>query len=344
MLNCDRDSSHDAPSTVTPSSVPVTVSYDTHSDNVTHRQFRVLLILTTINTILLGGVIAGPVLVPYLREQWTQYQQRRQARLAEQQRFEQMRKHFAAALATPIPPETVMYTEDPEEAKVLLASDPDWRTVRTRAPNRSGREWQTWQSAAFRDAPEDWKQLMALHNRSLAPARPAREQGAVLLLFYEMTDRNNQKRLIEVTLDVEEMESSMMWSSSGGAFNRIRARRTLYARALDPALLLRGQPQNPQNYFEFTLHIGTGNDLNSPAAPQANARIALDPALVTTPAFRFYAGQPDPADPRRFTIAYELNGRLGAIEGHVLDDGRVVLEPREGEVLSRGRAAAVWIR
>jgi hypothetical protein len=45
---------------------------------------------------------------------------------------------------------------------------------------------------------------------------------------------------------------------------------------------------------------------------------------------RVFGGQPDPADPAHFTIAYTLNDRPGVIDGRLLDDGTVDLRVREG--------------
>jgi hypothetical protein len=44
---------------------------------------------------------------------------------------------------------------------------------------------------------------------------------------------------------------------------------------------------------------------------------------------RFYAGQPDPHDPSRFTIRYELDGQPGTIEGSI-DEGSVWLDVVDG--------------
>ncbi|HEX4125453.1 MAG TPA: hypothetical protein VHY37_12050 [Tepidisphaeraceae bacterium] len=57
--------------------------------------------------------------------------------------------------------------------------------------------------------------------------------------------------------------------------------------------------------------------------------------------FRFYAGQPDPADPSRFTIDYTYDGIPGTIDGMVTDTGVVILTPRTGAVI-RGMASNVW--
>jgi hypothetical protein len=47
-------------------------------------------------------------------------------------------------------------------------------------------------------------------------------------------------------------------------------------------------------------------------------------------AVRVFGGQPDPADPSHFTIAYTVNDRPGVIDGRLRDDGTVDLRVREG--------------
>jgi len=49
---------------------------------------------------------------------------------------------------------------------------------------------------------------------------------------------------------------------------------------------------------------------------------------------RIFSGQPDPADPSHFTIAYERDGAAGVIDGWLRDDDRIRLIPRDGKVLS----------
>ena len=48
---------------------------------------------------------------------------------------------------------------------------------------------------------------------------------------------------------------------------------------------------------------------------------------------RFFAGQPDPADATRFTIAYEQKGRRGIVEG-CLTDEKVVMTVLNGPAAS----------
>jgi hypothetical protein len=54
------------------------------------------------------------------------------------------------------------------------------------------------------------------------------------------------------------------------------------------------------------------------------------PGLRGARRLRFYAGRPDPADPSRFTIPYEIDGRAGALDGRLDDDGGIIVHVREG--------------
>jgi hypothetical protein len=57
--------------------------------------------------------------------------------------------------------------------------------------------------------------------------------------------------------------------------------------------------------------------------------------------FRFYAGQPDPANPSRFTIDYTYQGNPGTIDGSVGDGGNIILTPRQG-VLIKDHSGTIW--
>ena len=50
-----------------------------------------------------------------------------------------------------------------------------------------------------------------------------------------------------------------------------------------------------------------------------------------------YAAQPDPADASHFTMAYDLDGKPGAIDGWLKPDGSVVLKPPVGKLVN-----SVW--
>jgi hypothetical protein len=49
--------------------------------------------------------------------------------------------------------------------------------------------------------------------------------------------------------------------------------------------------------------------------------------------YRFFAGQPDPADPSHFTIPYDLDGKHGVIHGRVKANGALELKPDGGRLV-----------
>lgn len=65
------------------------------------------------------------------------------------------------------------------------------------------------------------------------------------------------------------------------------------------------------------------------AGTEWKAVIFLKDAAVTGTPVRFFAGQPDAADESHFTIGYEIGGRLGVIDGWLMNDGSVNLKVRE---------------
>jgi hypothetical protein len=67
----------------------------------------------------------------------------------------------------------------------------------------------------------------------------------------------------------------------------------------------------------------------TPAADGQPERFRIDAPNT----YRFYAGQPDPADPSRFTIDYDMNGTRGTIRGRVKGDETIELLPTTGRVV-----------
>src|SRR4051794_29895116 len=73
----DRTSMHDDLRRAKP------ISYESPAGcGISRRGFRLLLLLTFINTILLGATVAGPELHRFATNQWSAYQQRRAQRAA----------------------------------------------------------------------------------------------------------------------------------------------------------------------------------------------------------------------------------------------------------------------
>ena len=56
----------------------------------------------------------------------------------------------------------------------------------------------------------------------------------------------------------------------------------------------------------------------------------LRAGFETAKRLRFFAAQLDPKDESRFSIAYEMDGRTGTVDGKLEDDGNVTLKVRDG--------------
>jgi hypothetical protein len=59
------------------------------------------------------------------------------------------------------------------------------------------------------------------------------------------------------------------------------------------------------------------------------------PYLGSAERLQLFAGQPDPADPARFTIPYDLDGQRGTISGRLLGSGGVELKIADGPLQGR---------
>jgi hypothetical protein len=82
---------------------------------------------------------------------------------------------------------------------------------------------------------------------------------------------------------------------------------------------------------EFTTWTPTAAGLTRrPEVGMGGDRIRV-PGLKGAKHLRFFAGQPDRADASRFTIAFEVDGRKGVIEGTFEESGAVELRVRAAE-------------
>ena len=72
-------------------------------------------------------------------------------------------------------------------------------------------------------------------------------------------------------------------------------------------------------------------------------RAVLSLQLDVHDPFRLYAGQPDPADPSRFTIDYACNGVRGTLVGTLGPDDTIALAPAEPVTDRRGFRGSIII-
>lgn len=323
--------------------VAKSLEYDRGSESrAVARRYRLLLGLTLFNTLMLVGLTAGPYLLPFAREKWEQWQA---ARAQERMRREIVAFEQKCAAHAP-PPQTVVYEEDPAEGAKLLATPGGAyeRAVSTLA------DLPAFQPPVRAVVPDYAQSFVALADGSGGGGGGGGGSlfsgGGLwstpsLLFMHERTTPGGQKLLVEVWLNPGYQIGTHEDQTDAGNFTVFGAtkRRRLMARAwsVPPA------PAQPQQVHQWlTLLALPDADVPELArVPAGRARPSSaddhDAAAATTrpvpvdygSRLRFHAGQADPADPSHFTIAYQLDGKAGTIDGRVRDD-KLTLRPREG--------------
>jgi hypothetical protein len=316
------------------------LEYVRASSPVTRRQFRFLLFLTLLNTILLSVFICGPSVSSFIRTSWNDYQARR--KLAQ---FQQQRAALLQTVAAyTAPSDQVVYEENPQEAAKLLNASTDYSTLPNSRNDIIYLTPQPWQPPIYRKPDPLVSQL---HAAVLNP--PAKEQPTILL--HKLKCPSGEERLIWITLAAR---FQLLYEDAGGGQQfvpqgnvqvrqlRTRADRLLsvhlvqevYGSSLVPsldahprlaALLLNTFPQNTTVTWTNT---GTWE----------NGRIDVQPGGV----FRLYAAQVDPADPSHFTINYAIDNQRNTIDGYLKNDNQILFVPRAGRIVRKNSDVLVW--
>jgi len=165
------------------------IQYAQGTAPVTRRQFRFLLLLTLLNTILLGVFICGPGVSSFIRTSWNDYQARRKLNQLQQQRAALLQKTAAYTA----PPDEVVYEENPAEATRLLNSSTDYSSIPGSSREVIYLTPQPWQPPVFRKMNPLVSQF---HAAVLNP--PNKSQPTVLL--HKLKNPNGEERLVWITL------------------------------------------------------------------------------------------------------------------------------------------------
>jgi len=307
---------HDAASDPAVSEKPGPIStpaleYEQRNTTISRRQYRVLLTLTLLNTILLAGFVAGPVFLPFARQQWQQFQVAREQR----RRQAQQRAAYAQELSTPLVNEVVL-DENPQTAAKLLADGSKYRTARSDVTYIAARPWQS--PALLKSAPA------AAH---LADA------GMVFL--HGLKDPSGAERLVGVFVDAVQRTISGEQGDSRRRFI-LQTERRLVAFVIEPD----GKQHKALNFqlgretWLSTINWTRGNPDWEHGQVEYNVKDL----------FRIYAAKLDPSDPSKFTIDYDVDDHHGTIDGRLVAADRVELTPREGAIVNKdvqGRSL-VW--
>ena len=301
---------------------PAALEYDRSGNHVTRGQFRVLLILMFVNTVVIVGYVAVPGGTQWARQQWKDFETRRAVEAREQQkrdaaakRIEAFRKVLPALAAMKLPADPPVYTEDGVEEASLLASNPAYQTVRF---ERQGMELNLWQPAVARTAPVEVLEMQKV----LGNARGG--DGATAFMHARQNPAGAQ-RLVWCTIEAEQQASS---DSSGDYF--VMTRRTLRVRLIDPG----SADETPQTLATVETEFDQRGDAE-------RAHVKRDGTSKTPQVFRLLSGVPDAADATRCTVPYVLNGATGAFAIRVMPNDRLLVEPGEGRIAERMGDTAV---
>jgi hypothetical protein len=290
------------------------LTYDPDSGRVSRRQFRFLLILTLVNTLMLGGFVVGPGLSKLAGGWWQDYKRWRSDREAAKQRQAARAKRLAdygKLLAHADPPDKVVYDEDQERAAKLIGSGAYFRS-------RSGGNFiyltpRPWQFPAEAPPPTGFQFIAA------PPGAP--------LFVHGRKSARGQERLVWVTLEARQGSSEETRFADAPRRFMIRTQRQLGAQSFAPDSTADGVLVAATRYLEI-LDRETRVTWTRTTSWE-NGAVEVEPEQV----MRFFAGQPDPIDQSHFTIAYELNGRRDVLDGYLKDDDTVTLEPRQGRIV-----------
>jgi hypothetical protein len=303
---------------------PPALTYDLEPGRpqVTRRQFRFLLILTLVNTLMLGAFVAGPGISKMTAGWWNNYKRWRDDR-AKARQDKAIRDKFLVdyrrILTHSAPPDKVAYEEDQDRAAKLLAAGDHTTFFGGNPVYLTPKPWQT---PVMPHAPLPL-QLMSI--RSGVP-------GAPLFIGGRKTP-SGEERFVWVGLISDQRWETVRDRSDAVATSRrynVKTRRILSARAYRPHAVdtvLEGggqhtleilQPPDGETTVTWTM-----------TTSWENGRIDVLPRHL----MRFFMGQPDPNDSSRFTITYEINGERGILDGQLHDDQTVTLRPRQGRIV-----------
>lgn len=307
---------------------------------VTRRGFRLLLGLTLLNTTMMATFLLGPHLSPFIHAQWEKWQASREAK---REREYAVAVH-AQCLTHVAPPDKVLYEEDPARAVELLASGAAYEPAVLLRQNFTGeRPPPGWQPPVRAKAPDYFTRLWRtmggrgdVFSNAITPA--------TLLFLHERVTPRGEKWMVIVELETATRFNTSPDPTGATETWTQEKRRKLNITVYDLAgVYNHGRPVIMQ---EQTLTLLAPDRRNHVVARGVPAPDESGDAVASVPAagpkaldygniLRFFPGQPDAADRSRFSIAYQLDGKDGVIDGWLKDEG-VILRPRNGRPAYEG--------
>jgi hypothetical protein len=307
-------------------SKPPPLQYQIAPSPVTRGQFRLLLLLLLIQVVVTMQSAYAPGFVTWAKARWAEHQ-RAVAHRA------QVRQHFATmgrCLAYAEPAGRVVWDEDPDRAAGLLAAA-GYAPIPIEGTNAPPFVLNAMRPGAFATPPPFVPEAAVgmFHNRS---------GRALLFMHGRRAAAGGPERLVVVTVGawvaMAADNKSVGESFDFGLFKIQGFAAQSFAWSADGEATWDGPGQGRELAIEdatsgVEMH-GHWLPAPSPGEP-GNLRLDYRNQL------RVFAGQADPADASHFTVAYDLDGRPGVIDGWLKPEGSVQLEPRMGK-----RVNAIW--
>jgi hypothetical protein len=291
---------------------------------VSVRGFRLFLALTLLNTTLLASSVLGPQLFPFLRTSWTQWRADRKQRQADAQVRQALLASRQQCLTHAFAAGAVVYDEDPVESLRLMRDGSAQFARAMRPPDQAPAGWVPPVMAAPPAYLQSWQRM------------PGSVPGGCVLFLHERATPGGASYLVCVQLN-DRFEFDHLNDNDP----QTRQYRTTFRQAKTRRIGVVAWPVGPAADFDFRkgaagimtreYRLQLPDTFQRPVARRLNTPEGLRaiPPTDYGNVLRIFGGQPDPGDPSKFSIAYQIDGREGVLQGRLKDDA-VELLPREG--------------
>jgi hypothetical protein len=279
------------------------LDYDGTATVVTVRGFRTLLLLTLLNTAMLGWfTLTGTQGPQFVQRQWESWKHKREVRKAEAAMLALQQK----CMTHSAPADQVIYTEDPQRGAALMGAGSSYSRI-----DVSQATVPDWPAPVERPSPAYWNDISKVrqldHGFQAGPGP--------LAFLHERKTPSGQQRLVAVYFSTRQR-----FSPSANEPDIVRT-----FRRMDAAVYTPFAPGTSATWTQSTieLRLPQPDVVRVTRAPDGSYTAQRPPSLTV------FAGQPDPVDPTHFTVAYDIAGQGGVVDGWVLDK-EVILKPRNG--------------
>ncbi len=287
-----------------------------------------MLLLTLINTVMLGVYVVGPGLNGCARQQWADFQRRQAERKVQAQRAIVRAAYLPAqqqCMDYLAPPGTLLYAEDPDGIGRLMAAGPVNQICQFDTINRpkemvsvpvgalappftaSMPTTVTVPDTLFHSGP-----LFNQPHTTMLVLHQCRTAAGVRLVVVYVSCSQNCSELVHSSINKYGSDDSLFCNYA------LRTNRQLVGVALKPAT----SDADLAVLSDCSLFLNAGATLITNSGQQ-KGNVTVDYAGQ----LRLFAGQPDPTDPARFHIPYEFDAVGGFIDGRLTVDDQIQLAP-----------------